>query len=148
MTMNPTGIAPDAKAVTSGLLIRTFGSAQCATLNIRTRTPPMNDPMPDLLPCPFCGSAFDLTIDGVQLVHPATPCFGRHISIVVTDFRRIAEWNTRTPTPAPNAGAGHAKNCYIGTPPHAGSAAIETTPDPRDEVIARLVGALENMLEI
>ena len=68
--------------------------------------------MTDLLPCPFCGLAFDLTMDGKEFVHPIVPCFGRNISIMSNDPERIAAWNTRTPT-----------------------------PDPRDAVIARLVEA-------
>ena len=50
----------------------------------------------DLKPCPFCGCTMEMTYDGKYFVHRDRTCFGAHISIVATDFARIAAWNTRT----------------------------------------------------
>lgn len=159
--------------------------------------------MTDLLPCPFCGGeAARVDIEDGENAGGSCVCCKKCNASGNLEFEFkenfITAWNTRTPTPAPNAAAVKVKPLewvrgivdyakplpgikYIScsTTPHGcwawwldGDnstrtverdkkhakaaaqadyaarilAAIETTPDPRDAVIARLVEALESII--
>ena len=114
----------------------------------------MTDPTPALLPCPFCGG-------DAEQPSPESP-HGGMINCQSCGAEAFGpKWNTRTTTPAPNAGAVKVKPlmgprthiCWtpdgvpkeqqevVGLIRASDLAAIETTPDPRDAVIARLVEA-------
>ena len=115
---------------------------------------------PELKPCPFCGCAMEITDDLRHYNHPMSACFGRHIGIAASDIDRIEMWNRRADIAAVQPAqvletCGKCMGSGYGGHPDSGqlcadcngSGGGEQQPDPRDEVIARLVEAATHLCD-